>query len=174
MLQRSETKTAISRVGYPDRIRYVQMVGRACRPTRVKPPVQILTVPDCESMGVVKIENPDWYYTGKLFSPPERLSNGQVRVDRGHGLEYWNIGPRGSNHSLNDGLRDSKWRAAERWMARKSFAFREAAIDLAYSLSGFVEALLSGIFFAAVLMSSVAGLTWVLLKVVSAMSGIDL
>ncbi len=156
MLQRSETKTAISRVGYPDRIRYVQMVGRACRPMRVKPPVKILTVPDCESVGVVTIESPDWYGPVKHWVPGEN-----------HGL-------RGSQHSLNDGLRDSKWRAAERWMARKSFSFREGAIDLAYSLSGFVEALISGLFFAAVLMSSVAGLTWVLLKVVSAMSGVDL
>lgn len=157
MLQRSEAKTAISRVGYPDRIRYVQMVGRASRPTRVKPPVQIINVPDCESMGVVRmVKTPDWYGSGTFYVPPEFT------------------GLRGQQHSLNDGLRDSKWRAAERWLARKSFAFREASIDLAYSLSGFVEALLSGLFFAAVLMSSVAGLTWVLLKVVSAMSGVYL
>lgn len=174
MLQRIETKTAISRVGYPDRIRYPKTDGRGCRPTRCKPPVQILTVPDCSTMGFYEVKKPDWYGPSKFFVPPEELSNGQVRVDRGHGLEYWTIGERGSQHSLNDGLRDSKWRAADRWVLRKASAFREGAIDLAYSISGFIDSLIYGLLFAAVLMSSVAGLTWIMFKIAGAIAGVDL
>lgn len=180
MLQRSETKTARGSIGYADPIRaskgvalHIQMVGRGLR--TVKEPVQILHVPDCESMGVVKVESQDWYYTGKLFSPPEKLSNGQVRVDRGHGLEYWNIGPRGSNHSLNDGFRDSKWRAASRWAMNQLHSFGSAANCWNEGIADAVNYLLSKVVAPVVVfMLVVFASIKVMLLVASAIAGVDL
>lgn len=171
MLQRSETKTAISRVGYPDRIRYVQMVGRAIRPTRVKPPVQFLTVPDCSTMGVVKVER---YEHGSVYHLPERLSNGQVRVDRGQGLEYWKIGERGSNHSLNDGFRDSKWRAADRWAKRFFKAFGAGFIEGIEIVAAFADVFLRCLFKSLVFFSSVALAIWIMLTIAGAIAGVEL
>lgn len=175
MLQRSETKTAISRVGYPDRIRYVQMVGRACRPTREKPPVQILTIPDCSTMGVKTVKMPDWYGSGKFFVPPEELSNGQVRVDRGQGLEYWKIGERGSNHSLNDGLRDSKWRAADRWAMNKLRRLGSAASRWSEGVADAVNYLISKVVAPVILFMVVFfAMVKAMLFVAGAIAGVDL